>query len=338
MKAIGYQQAHALGAEQTLTDIELPMPTPAAHDLLVQVNAISINPVDTKIRSNASAEANSYKVLGWDAVGVVTAVGSEVSLFEVGDRVWYAGDLTRPGSNAEFQLVDERIAAKAPNTFSDAEAAALPLTALTAWELLFDRLQLPAEHATLQYLLIVGAAGGVGSIMVQLAKTLTDVTVIATAGRDASKQWLTELGADYVIDHHQDFAPQLSALGIDGVQYVASLNNTDDHIERIVAALKPQGKLGLIDDPQVFDLKLLKRKSLSLHWEFMYTRSMFSTEDMQRQHDILTEMASLADNGKIRTTATERFGSINAANILRAHELLESHQARGKIVLSGFED
>ncbi|MCH1923905.1 zinc-binding alcohol dehydrogenase family protein [Shewanella sp. C32] len=338
MKAIGYQQKHALGAAQTLTDIELPTPTAGAHDLLVQVSAISVNPVDTKIRSNASADDGSYKVLGWDAVGTVTAVGSDVSLFKVGDRVWYAGDLTRPGSNAEYQLVDERIAAKAPNTFSDAEAAALPLTALTAWELLFDRLQIGAENSTPQYLLIVGAAGGVGSIMVQLAKTLTDVTVIATAGREASKQWLTELGADHVIDHHQDFAPQLSALGIEGVQYVASLNNTDDHIERIVAALKPQGKLGLIDDPQVFDLKLLKRKSLSLHWEFMYTRSMFSTEDMQRQHDILTEMATLADNGKIRTTVTERFGSINAANILRAHELLESHQARGKIVLSGFED
>lgn len=338
MKAIGYQQAHALGADATLTDIELPQPTATGHDLLVKVSAISVNPVDAKIRSSTSAVDGKHKVLGWDAVGEVVAVGSDVSLFNVGARVWYAGDLTRPGSNAEYQLVDERITASAPNTFSDAEAAALPLTALTAWELLFDRLGMSTASDVKQSLLIVGAAGGVGSIMVQLAKSLTNATVIATAGREASKQWLTDLGADYVIDHRQDFAPQLAELAIDGVDFVASLNNTDEHIERIVAALKPQGKLGLIDDPQSFDIKLLKRKSLSLHWEFMYTRSMFSTEDMQRQHDILTNVAALVDKGQIRTTVTQRYGSINATNILRAHGLLESHEARGKIVLCGFTE
>ncbi|QSX34394.1 zinc-binding alcohol dehydrogenase family protein [Shewanella avicenniae] len=335
MKAIGYQQAHALGAANSLVDIELPTPSPATHDILVKVSAISVNPVDTKIRTNASAEAGSYKVLGWDAVGTVTAVGSEVSLFSVGDRVWYAGDLTRPGSNAEYQLVDERIAAAAPTSLSDAEAAALPLTTLTAWELLFDRLQLSDDESA-KSILVVGAAGGVGSILVQLAKKLSKITVIATAGREASKQWLLELGADHVIDHHQDFTPQLQVLGIDGVNYVASLNNTDEHIARIVDALKPQGKLALIDDPQMFDIKLLKRKSLSLHWEFMYTRSMFATEDMQRQHEILAATAKLVDEGQIRTTVAEQFGTINAANILKAHHLLESHQARGKIVLNGF--
>lgn len=336
MKAVGYKQAHALGANDRLQDIELPVPIAKGHDLMVAVQAISVNPVDTKIRSRVGGEQGQYKVLGWDAVGTVQQVGELVSSYKPGDRVWYAGDVSRQGSNAELQLVDERIVGLAPTTISNAEAAALPLTALTAWELLFDRLGLPMASGKGKALLVIGAAGGVGSILVQLARQLTEVTVIATAGRPQSKEWLIALGAHHVIDHHQGLSSQLTSLGFDGVQWVASLNNTDEHIEQIVESLLPQGHLGLIDDPEAFDVKLLKRKSLALHWEFMYTRSLFQTEDMRRQQQILNELAKLVDDGRLKTTVNEHFGAINAANLLKAHQLLESHQARGKIVLEGF--
>lgn len=336
MKAVGYKLAHVLGGNDTLADIELPTPIAKGHDLLVAVQAISVNPVDTKIRSRVGGENGQYTVLGWDAVGTVQQVGELVTAYQPGDRVWYAGDISRPGSNAELQLVDERIVGAAPKTISNLEAAALPLTALTAWELLFDRLALPMAAGKGKALLVVGAAGGVGSILVQLARQLTDVTVIATAGRPQSKDWLCSLGAHHVIDHHQSLSEQISALGLAGVEWVASLNNTDEHIEQIVASLLPQGHLGLIDDPDVFDVKLLKRKSLALHWEFMYTRSLFQTEDMVRQQQILNELAKLIDNDRVKTTVNEHFGIINAANLRKAHQLLESHQARGKIVLEGF--
>ncbi|QUN06510.1 zinc-binding alcohol dehydrogenase family protein [Shewanella yunxiaonensis] len=336
MKAVGYKQAHTLGGDDVLQDIELPQLTAKGQDLLVAVQAISVNPVDTKIRSRVGGENGQYKILGWDAVGTVLQVGDQVSAFNVGDRVWYAGDVSRPGSNAEQQLVDERIVGLAPNNLPDAAAAALPLTALTAWELLFDRLGLPIGAGQGKALLVVGAAGGVGSILVQLARQLTDVTIIATAGRPESKAWLTSLGAHHVIDHHGSLSQQIQAVGFAGVHWVASLNNTDEHIEQIVESLLPQGHLGLIDDPHVFDIKLLKRKSLALHWEFMYTRSLFKTEDMVRQQQILNEVAKLVEAGTLKTTVSEHFGVINATNLLRAHALLESHQARGKIVLEGF--
>lgn len=336
MKAIGYQAATKTLSEDSFEIIELPTPTAQGRDLLVAVNAISVNPVDAKIRANVSPE-QGHKIIGWDAVGIVKAVGEKVSLFNVGDRVYYAGDLTRAGSNAEFQLVDERIVGKAPVSLSDAEAAALPLTSITAWELLFDRLQVSStKDAKPASLLVIGAAGGVGSILVQLAKQLTNLTVVGTASRADSVKWLNELGVEHVLDHSKGLDAQRTEHNLAEFDYVISLTHTDQHLDEIIKVIKPQGKLALIDDPASFDILKLKRKSISLHWEFMYTRSMFQTDDMIAQHQLLTELAELVDNGTIKTTLGQHLGKINVENLLKAHEILESHQSRGKLVLEGF--
>ncbi|MDF3843440.1 zinc-binding alcohol dehydrogenase family protein [Pseudomonas citronellolis] len=337
MKAIGYTHSRPIDADDALLDIQLPEPTPGPRDLLVEVRAISVNPVDTKVRQRTEPAAGEYKVLGWDAAGVVRAVGSEVSLFRPGDEVFYAGDLTRPGSNAELQLVDERIVGAKPASLDFAQAAALPLTSITAWELLFERLQIAEGPGSAgQSLLIVGAAGGVGSILVQLARHLTGVTVIGTASRAETREWVRDLGAHHVIDHGKPLSEELQRIGIGQVSHVASLTHTDSHLQQIVASLRPQGRLGLIDDPANLNVSLLKQKSLSLHWEFMYTRSMFQTDDMIEQHRLLQRVSSLVDQGVLRTTLGEHFGRIDAANLRRAHALLESGKAKGKIVLEGF--
>lgn len=337
MKAIGYTHSLPSSDPSALLDIQLPEPTPGPHDLLVEVRAISVNPVDTKVRMRAQPAEGQYKVLGWDASGVVRAVGSDVSLFKPGDKVWYAGDLTRPGSNAELQVVDERIVGHLPASLDFAHAAALPLTTITAWELLFDRLQVAEGSASAgQSLLIVGAAGGVGSILTQLARQLTGVTVIGTASRPETQEWVRNLGAHHVIDHRKPLSEELKRIGIGQVTHVASLNQTDAHLAEIVASLRPQGRLALIDDPENLDVRLLKQKSLSLHWEFMYTRSMFQTPDMIEQHRLLERVAGLIDQGVLKTTLGEHFGKIDAANLRRAHALLESNTAKGKIVLEGF--
>ncbi|KES20360.1 MULTISPECIES: zinc-binding alcohol dehydrogenase family protein [Pseudomonas] len=337
MKAIGYTHSRPIDADDALLDIQLPEPTPGPRDLLVEVRAISVNPVDTKVRQRTEPAAGEYKVLGWDAAGVVRAVGSEVSLFRPGDEVFYAGDLTRPGSNAELQLVDERIVGAKPARLDFAQAAALPLTSITAWELLFERLQIAEGPGSAgQSLLIVGAAGGVGSILVQLARHLTGVTVIGTASRAETREWVRDLGAHHVIDHGKPLSEELQRIGIGQVSHVASLTHTDSHLQQIVASLRPQGRLGLIDDPANLNVSLLKQKSLSLHWEFMYTRSMFQTDDMIEQHRLLQRVSSLVDQGVLRTTLGEHFGRIDAANLRRAHALLESGKAKGKIVLEGF--
>ncbi|KAF1052855.1 MAG: Zinc-type alcohol dehydrogenase-like protein [Stenotrophomonas maltophilia] len=337
MKAIGYRNSRPITADDVLLDIELPEPVPGPRDLLVEVQAISVNPVDTKVRQRAEPPAGEYKVLGWDAAGVVRAVGSDVSLFRPGDAVFYAGDLTRPGSNAQLQVVDERIVGHRPSSLDVAQAAALPLTSITAWELLFERLQIAEGAASAgQSLLIVGAAGGVGSILTQLARQLTGVTVIGTASRPETQQWVRELGAHHVIDHSLPLSEELKRIGVGQVTHVASLTHTDTHLEQIVAALRPQGRLALIDDPASLNIGLLKQKSLSLHWEFMYTRSMFQTDDMIEQHRLLERVAQLVDQGVLKTTLGEHFGRIDAANLRRAHALLESNKAKGKIVLEGF--
>lgn len=336
MKAVGYREALPISAPEALIDITLPEPVATGHDLLVEVRAVSVNPVDAKIRRGVAPPAGEAKVLGWDAAGVVRAVGDQVTLFKPGDRVMYAGSLLRPGTNSELHLVDERIAGPMPASLDFEQAAALPLTSITAWELLFDRLQVRENRDPAGILLVVGAAGGVGSMLVQLARQLTGLTIVATASRPESREWVRELGAHDVIDHTQPMAPQLQNIGIDHVDYVASLTHTDQHLPDIVEALVPQGKLGMIDDPESFDVLLLKRKSISMHWEFMYTRSMFQTPDMIEQHRLLTRVAKLIDRGVLRTTLAERFGAINATNLRRAHALLESGKSRGKIVLSGF--
>lgn len=337
MKAIAYYQSLPIVDPAALQDIELPAPQPGPRDLLVQVHAISVNPVDTKVRQNVQPEAGVAKVLGWDVAGVVKAVGSEVSLFQPGDKVYYAGSIARAGGNSELHVVDERIVGHMPRTLGFAEAAALPLTAITAWELLFERLQIAEGKADLgQSLLIVGGAGGVGSILTQLASQLTGLKVIASASRPETQAWVRDLGADVVVDHRQPLAQALKAQGIDSVTHVASLTQTDQHLDQLVEALAPQGKLALIDDPKQLDVTKLKRKSLSLHWEFMYTRSLFETADMQAQHTLLNRVAELIDAGTLKTTLGEHFGPINAANLRRAHALLESGAAKGKIVLEGF--
>lgn len=338
MKAVGYLQSHPIDHAESLLDLQLAEPTPGPNDLLVEVRAVSVNPVDTKVRRRrASADGITPVVLGWDAVGVVRALGAQVQGFAVGDRVWYAGDITRPGSNAQLQCVDHRIAAHAPRRLGDAEAAALPLTAITAWELLFDRFKV-GEHER-GTLLVTGAAGGVGSILVQLARARTALTVVGTASRPETQAWLKELGAHHVIDHAQPLVPQLKAIdGLPLVRYAASLTHTPQHYAQLVEALAPQGKLGLIDDfaGSEIDVMALKGKALSLHWEMMFTRPMHQTEDIAEQGRLLAEVARLVDAGIVRSTASEVLGRIDAATLKRAHELVESGRTRGKLVLAGF--
>ncbi len=335
MRAVAYTRSGLpIDDPQALQDIELELPHPGPRDLRVAVRAVAVNPVDTKVRRTAATEGP--RVLGFDAVGVVDAVGSEVTLFQPGDEVYYAGAIDRPGSNAEYQLVDERIVGRKPATLDDAQAAALPLTAITAWELLFDRLRIAEGGGEGQVLLVIGAAGGVGSILVQLARQLTRLTVVGTASRPETQDWVHALGAHHVIDHSLPLAEGLAGLGIRQVQHVASLTHTDQHYAQIIEVLAPQGQLGLIDDPGQLDVMALKRKCASLHWEFMFARPLFQTPDMQQQHVLLNRVAGLVDAGVLRTTLGERYGRIDATNLRRAHALLESHRAKGKIVLEGF--
>ena len=335
MKAVVAPAPHPADHPDALHDARLPDPVPGARDLLVRVEAVSVNPVDTKVRRRGGWPQGEPKVLGYDAAGTVEAVGAAVTLFKPGDRVYYAGDITRPGSNAELQVVDERIVGPMPRTLGFAEAAALPLTAITAWELLFDRLGVTATSEG--PLLVVGAAGGVGSILVQLARQLSRMTVVGTASRPETRDWVSALGAHVVIDHAAPLGDGLRQAGIGPVAMVASLTHTDRHFAALVEALAPQGRLGLIDDPEgPIDVMALKRKSLSLHWEMMFARSMFQTPDMQSQHDLLRRVAEMVDAGSLRTTVGEHFGAINAANLRRAHQWVESGRARGKAVLAGF--
>ena len=336
MKAIGYRQNLPVDQPNALEDLELPAPQPGPRDLLVRVKAVSVNPVDTKVRRNRAPKPGQPEVLGWDAVGVVEGLGADVTGFQVGDRVFYAGSITRPGANSELHVVDERIVGKAPTSLEDAQAAALPLTAITAWELLFDRLRVPHGGGAGQSILIVGGAGGVGSILIQLARQLTQLKVIATASRPETRAWCLELGAHAVIDHSQPLAQALKDGGHGEVDYVAALTQTDQHYAQIVESLKPQGALGIIDDVPVLDAMKLKSKTLSLHWELMFTRSMFGTPDMAEQGKLLAEVAMLVDAGRVRTTAGAHYGKINAANLLKAHAFIESGKAQGKVVLEGF--
>ncbi|MDC8015731.1 zinc-binding alcohol dehydrogenase family protein [Tahibacter soli] len=337
MKAIGYYRNLPVDDAQALVDLELPEPVPGARDLLVEVRAVSVNPVDTKVRRHAAPPPGEARVLGFDASGVVRAIGADVTLFKPGDAVYYAGSIARQGSNAQYQAVDERIVGRKPASLDHAHAAALPLTAITAWELLFDRLGVAQEGGAGQTLLVTGAAGGVGSILVQLARQLTRLTVIGTASRAETRAWVEALGAHHVIDHSRPLGDELARIGLQQVDYVASLTHTHEHYDAIVEALKPQGRLGLIDDPATpLDVMKLKRKALSLHWEMMFARPVFETPDMIEQHKLLDEVAALIDDGTLKTTFGEHYGTIDAENLRRAHALIESGKAKGKIVLEGF--
>ncbi len=335
MKAIGYQKSLPIENELSLQDIELETPTAHGHDILVEVKAVSVNPVDFKIRQAMPAAEGEYKVIGWDATGVVKSVGENVSLFKPGDKVWYAGDITRSGSNAQFQLVDERIVGHMPSSLSYGEAAALPLTSITAWELLFDRLNV-AKNDDSKSILVIGAAGGVGSIMVQLLKQRTKLNIIASASRAETISWLEDLGADTIVNHRNPLSEEFAAKNLSEVDYVVSLNNTEQHLPEIEKVVKPQGQFALIDDPETLNIVPFKNKSVSVHWELMFTRSLFKTDDMQEQHVILNNVATMIDQGLIKTTVGEHLGKINAANLRKAHQHLESQTAKGKVVLEGF--
>jgi zinc-binding alcohol dehydrogenase family protein len=337
MKAVGYRKSLPIDAADALFDFETGKPEPRERDIRVAVKAVSANPVDYKVRKRAEPKEGDTKILGFDAAGVVDAVGPDVTLFKPGDEVWYAGSIQRQGTNSEFHLVDERIVGHKPKTLSFAQSAALPLTSITAWELLFDRLGVaPGKSVDPRTLLIVGGAGGVGSILIQLARRLTGLTVVATASRPESRKWCLDLGAHHVIDHSKPMKEQIDALKIAPVALIAALTNTDQHFAALADIIAPQGKLGLIDDPASLNVNLLKGKAASLHWESMFTRSSFQTPDMIAQHNLLDDVASLIDNGVLRTTLDKVLGKINAANLKQAHALLEGGRSTGKLVLEGW--
>lgn len=333
-RAIGFQQFGSIDRPESLVDIELPTPKPEGRDILVKVEAVSVNPVDTKVRQGVAPEPGAWKVIGWDAAGIVTAIGSEVTLFKTGDEVFYAGSITRSGSNAEYHLVDERIVGIKPKTLDWAAAAALPLTTITAWEMLFDRLDIrkPVPGAA-NAILIIGGAGGVGSIATQLARKLTDLIVISTASRPETIAWATEMGAHHVINHHQPLAAQVADLGIGAPAFVFSTSHTNEYASAISNLIAPQGRIGVIDE--FADANVFKNKSVSIHWESMFTRPIFDTADVAQQGKLLNEVSRLVDEGTLRTTMTERFSPINAANLKHVHALVESGKARGKLVLEG---
>lgn len=337
MKAVAYKVPGSIDRPDALLDITLETPEAEGRDLLVKVSAVSVNPVDVKLRMGRSPEGSEWRVLGFDAAGVVEAVGPDVQDFKPGDAVYYAGSIARPGTNSEYHLVDERIVGRKPASLSDAEAAALPLTAITAWEMLFDRLDV--NRPTAQggnTILVIGGAGGVGSITIQLLRALTDLTVIASASRPETQDWVRDCGAHHVVDHRQPLAPQVEALGLGAPGFVFSTTQTDLHYAEVVELIAPQGRFGLIDDPEELDAMPLKIKAVSLHWEMMFTRSLFGTPDMAEQGKLLNKVASLVDAGRIRSTATEVAGKIDAATLRAVHARIESGTARGKIVLEGF--
>lgn len=337
MRAVGYREPGPIDRDDALVDVELPVPTPEGRDLLVKIEAVSVNPVDFKVRKSTAPAEGEWKVLGWDAAGTVVGAGPDATKFREGDEVFYAGSIARQGTDAEYHLVDERIVGRKPASVDWACAAALPLTSITAWEALFDRLDVrkPVPGAA-NALLVVGGSGGVGSIAVQLARALTDLTVIATASRPETATWVEEMGAHHVVDHAKPLAAQVAALGLGAPAFVFSTTHTDAHLAEIVELVAPQGRFALIDDPGSLDVMKFKRKSVSVHWELMFTRPLFETADMDEQGKLLDEVSRLVDAGTIRTTATERLSPIDAANLKRAHALLETNRSRGKIVLEGF--
>jgi zinc-binding alcohol dehydrogenase family protein len=337
MRAVGYRNPLPITDPEALIDVNVPDPKPNLRDLLVRVEAVSVNPVDVKVRSKVPPPEGEVRILGFDAAGVVEAVGSDASLFKPGDEVYYSGSIARQGTHAEFHVVDERIVGRKPASLSFPQAAAMPLTAITAWELLFDRIGIPyGDKSAGGTLLVINGAGGVGSILLQLARRLTGLTIIATASRPESQAWAREMGAHIVIDHRRPLNEALVDAGFPTVDIVASLIATDQHWPAIAEAISPEGQIAVIDDPEHLDIVPLKRKSVSVHWELMFTRSLFETADMIEQHHLLNDAADLFDAGVLRTTMKEDFGSINAANLRRAHAHLESGKAIGKTVLSGF--
>jgi NADPH2:quinone reductase len=337
MKAVGYFKSLPISDPESLIDTTADAPTPKGRDLLVAVKAVSVNPIDTKVRMRGPAgPGEPAKILGYDAAGVVEAVGPDVTLFKAGDEVFYAGSVIRSGTNAELHLVDERIVGKKPKSLSFAQAAGLPLTGITAWEMLFDRFGVEPGGADGRALLVIGGAGGVGSILIQLARKRTGLTVIATASRAETREWCQKLGAHHIIDHTKPLVDQLKAIGHDTVALIASLTATEQHFPAYPAIIAPQGRIGMIDDSPPLDVSQLRRKAVSLHCESMFTRSLFQTPDMIKQHQLLNEISAMIDAGEIVTTVTQELTPINAANLRKAHAQSESGTTIGKVVLSGW--
>jgi len=334
MKAIGYKQAGAINATDSLVDFVTAEPTIGPRDLLVEVRGISVNPVDVKVRAAMGPESGT-KIIGYDAAGIVREVGSDVSLFNVGDEVFYAGDFSRDGTNAQLHAVDERIVGHKPKTLGFADAAGLPLTSITAWEMLFHSFAIKEGEGKGESILIVGGAGGVGSMLIQLAKKLTQLTVITTASRTETVEWVKKMGADHVINHHQPLAEQVAALDL-VPKYVASLNGTQDNFAAIIELIKPRGHIALIDDPETINIHAIKLKALSFSWEFMFTRSLFKTSDMQVQHELLNSVSAMIDKGTLQSTVTKNLGKLTAQTLKAAHVEQESGRVIGKNVLDGF--
>lgn len=343
MRAIGFYRYLPVEDPESLMEVEVPDPEPQGRDLRVRVKAVSVNPVDTKVRARQEGVLTEPRIPGWDAAGVVEAVGSHVSLFQAGDEVYYAGDISRPGCDSQYHLVDERIAGRKPASLSFEQAAAMPLTTITAWEALFDRLEVdPSISADGQRrsVLIIGGAGGVGSIAVQLAKKKAGLNVIATASRGESAAWCRKLGADEVINHHEPFAEEFKRIGAAEVDYILCFNSTEMHIQNMADVIKPQGKVCTIvetKNSQPVNINVFQRKSAAFMWELMFTRPLFQTPDMQAQHDLLNEAGRMLDQGLLQTTLTENYGPLTAENLRRAHGTLESGSMIGKLVLSGME-
>jgi NADPH:quinone reductase len=339
MKAIAVYQHHPTDHPDCFAEVEIPKPETGAKDLLVKVKAVSVNPVDYKVRTSIKDKQGKPRILGWDAAGIVEQVGDQVSFFKPGDEVYYAGSITRPGSNSEYQLVDERIVGRKPTHLSFLESAALPLTAITAWEALFERLGIAPQATSKNHtVLIIGGAGGVGSIAIQLAKQVAGLQVIATASRLESIAWCKKMGADFTIDYRTSLKTGLETIGIKEVEYILCCNDIDQHWLNMTKVIKPQGKMcTIVGSNHPLDTNLIKNKSVTFAWEFMFTKSMYETEDMQSQRDLLNTVADLADRGILKTTMTDCLGSLNSANLAKVHALLESGTAIGKIVLSEIE-
>ncbi|ETN95492.1 zinc-binding alcohol dehydrogenase family protein [Zhouia amylolytica] len=335
MKAIGFKTSLAIKEKDSFIAFETQKPEPKGKDILVKIAAVSVNPVDYKVRQNSAKDTvlKTPKIIGWDAVGTVVAVGNEVTLFKTGDQVFYAGDITRSGSNAEYQLVDERIVGRRPEGLTPEEAAAMPLTSLTAWEILFDRMRISAEKDKGKSILMIGGAGGVGSIAIQLAKKIAGLNVIVTASRPETTEWCKEMGADVVVNH-KDLLNQMKEAGYPQVDFILDFVNTNSYWDKMVELIKPQGHIASITgsaDPVV--LNDLKTKSVSFSWEFMFTRPMFQTEDMIAQHHILNKVAALLENGTLKSTLTNTLNGLTVENLKDAHALLESGKAIGKTVI-----
>jgi zinc-binding alcohol dehydrogenase family protein len=334
MKAFGFTAPFSPDENNYVEQIERDMPKASGHDILVEIKAVATNPVDTKVRGRAPASVDAPVILGYDAAGIVTEVGENVTRFKKGDEVYYAGLVSRQGSFADYQLVDERIVGFKPKTLSFAQSAAMPLTTITAYELLFERFGVKQNSGAKGNLLVIGGAGGVGSMLIQLASQMTDLNIIATASRPDTLLWCKKLGADHVISHHENMAEQLKALKIGPIDMVAGLTRTDLHYAAMIEMLKPGGKIGVIDDPGQIDVSLMKPKSISFHWEFMFGRPMFQTDDMIEQANLLDEVASLVDAGKVQTTMTKDFGQLNAENLNAGFIYQAGGTAIGKCVLT----